>query len=67
MNCAAIYLREAEIGLLLMKNRPPNSGITYTLCFKPCKAFGHPSGTRQQQQQQNINMLFSSIPCVSYI
>ena len=41
--------REAEIGLLLMKHRPPNSGATYTFSLKPCTGLGLPSGTRQQQ------------------
>ena len=52
MDGAAIYRREAEIGLLLLKNRPPNSGVTYPLCLKPCTGLGLPSVTRQQQQQQ---------------
>ena len=56
MDGAAIYRREEEIGLLLLKNRPPNSGVTYPLCFKPSTGLGLPSGTRQQQK--NICPLF---------
>ena len=55
MDGAAIYHREAEIGLLLLKNTPPISGMTYPLCFKPHTGLGLPSGTRQQQQQQSFN------------
>ena len=58
MNGAVIYRKEAEIGLLLLKNRPPNSGVTYILCLKPCTMLGLPSGTRQQQQ---LYCLFSQI------
>ena len=47
---AAIYHREAEIGFLLLKKRPPNSGVTYGLCPKPCMGLALLSGTRQQQQ-----------------
>ena len=50
MDGAAIYRRKAEIGLLLLKNRFPNSG--YPLCLQRCKGTApRPSGTRQQQQQ----------------
>ena len=44
----AIYRREAKIKLLLLKNRPRNSGVTYPLCLKPCTGLGLPSGTHQQ-------------------
>ena len=50
MNGAAIYRREVEIGLLLLKNRPHNSGVTYLPCLKPYPGLGFPSGTSQQQQ-----------------
>ena len=50
MDGSAIYRREAEIGLLLLKNRPLNSWVTFLLCFKPYTGLGFPSGTRQQQQ-----------------
>ena len=52
MDCAAIYRnREAEIGLLLMQNRPPFSRVTYLLCLKPYLVLGFQSSTRQQQQR----------------
>ena len=35
MDGAAIYYCEAEMGLLLLQNRPPISGVTYPLCLKP--------------------------------
>ena len=47
---AAIYCTEAEIGLLLLKNRPPNAGVTYSLCLKPCTGLSLQGDIRQQQQ-----------------
>ena len=49
MDGAAICRREAEIGLLLLINRPANSGVTYLLCLKPCTGPSLPSDTSQQQ------------------
>ena len=37
MDGAAFYRREAEIGLLIMQNRPPFSGVTYPLRLKPIR------------------------------
>ena len=48
MDGAVIYRKEAEIGLLLLKNRPPNSGVTYSFCLKSCTGLGLSSGMRQQ-------------------
>ena len=50
MDGAVIYRSEAEFGLLLLKNRPPNPGVMYPFCFKPCMGLSLPSGTCQQQQ-----------------
>ena len=52
MDDAAIYHREAEIRLLLLKNRPPNSGVTYRLCLKPYMGLGLPNGSHHQQQTE---------------
>ena len=54
IDAAAIYLREGEIGLLLLQNRPPFSGVTYSLCFKPYTGLGLQSGTRQRQTTKTI-------------
>ena len=35
MDGAVIYRREAETELLLLKNRPPISDVTYPICLKP--------------------------------
>ena len=45
---AIIQGSEAEIGLLQLKNKPLNSGVTYPLCLKPYMGFDLPRGTRQQ-------------------
>ena len=50
MDGDAIYRSEAEFGLLLLKNRPPYSGVTYPFCFKPYMGLSHPSGIRQHEQ-----------------
>ena len=52
MDGDAIYRREAEIELLLLKNRPFYSGVTYTLGLKTLTGLGLPSGPRQHHQQQ---------------
>ena len=50
MDDAAIYRREAEIGLLPLYNGPRISGVTYPHCLQPYTGFGLPSGKSQQQQ-----------------
>ena len=58
MDDAVICRREAEIGFLLMKNKPLNSGVTYPLCFKPCTEIVLSSSTRQQQQLRLLLKMF---------
>ena len=48
--CCHLSYNEAEIGLLLLKNSPHTSEVTYPPCLTPCTGRGLPSGTRQQQQ-----------------
>ena len=56
MDGAAICRREEEIGLLLLQNRPPFSGVTYLLCIKTYMGLGLPHGTRQQRNNSNVNI-----------
>ena len=49
MDDAAIHRREAETGLLLLKDMPQNSGVTYPLYLKPCTGLGLPSGTENRK------------------
>ena len=50
MDGAAVYrINEEEIGLLLLKNRPRNSGVTHPPCLKPYKGLGLSSCRHQQQ------------------
>ena len=37
MDSVAIYRREAEIGLLLLQNRPPFSGVTIPFALNPVR------------------------------
>ena len=65
MDGAAIYHCKAEIGLLLLKNRPPYSGVMYLLCPKPYMGLGLPSGTRQLQQQ--LQAVISVHACIDVL
>ena len=38
--CCHLSYNEAEIGLLLQKNRPHITGVTYLPCLKPCTGLG---------------------------
>ena len=53
--CCHLSYNEAEIGLLLLKNRPTNSEVTYPLCLKPYTGLGLTSGTRQQMNFLVLN------------
>ena len=65
--CCHLSYNEAEIGLLLLKNGPHNSGVTYPPCLKPYTGLGLPSDTRQQQQHQMLFTERKPLICNRYL
>ena len=57
MPSSAIYCREAENELLLLKNRPSISGVTYPIYLKPCTGLGLPCGIRQKHVFKHASLI----------